>query len=532
MEANGTSNGHASASPLAEQLQEARDRAELARLQAEARLLEMTFPGAGVMDWADWWPDRFGTTAGSRDWLPTPNSRTDRADGGNRPFVFSELDLDWMRSQARWLSGRNPLAQGALRTLTNFTIRKGYAWECRPEKRYEADPTAKSLAQQAQAILDEFHDLNLWSMRERELFSRSRRDGDGILRHFAQGDGTTLVRPIDPEQLRQPLGSPPNWSFGIHTDPRDVETVLSYAITYDAQRPDDWDEVSADDVSHLKLNVDSCVKRGLSDFYSTADAFDGTWKLLRNMREAGAIQAAIAWVEQFDNTSQAALDRHVGAVKDLGRNVVPHPFSGRTTQSQRMEPGTVVKVSSGRSYLPAPLAGNTTQHVAIVQACLRAVGARWNMPEFLISADASNANYSSTLVAGSPFVTSIECEQEVYGLFFLRSQWIALRNACAAGRIRLPSGAACDLDTLQAYIDIHYTPPQVAIADVEKEARVDHLDIAARVMSLQTRRNRRDLDSDQERANLAAEPPTAVTGRVTDVDAQGNPLRAPGGTAR
>jgi hypothetical protein len=528
MEANGHPQTDGHAATLAEQLREARDRAELAHLRAEARLLEMLCP-AGFGDYGEWWPDRFGTTGGSRDWLPTPSNRTDRADGGNRPFVFSEIDLDWMRSQARWLAGKNSLAQGALRTLTNFAVRKGYAWECRPEKRFEADPTAVSLAGQAQAVLDQFHDLNLWSMRERELFARSRRDGDGLLRHFAQADGTTLVRFVDPEQLRCPEGYPPNWSYGVHTRPDDVETVLSYAVTYDASRPDHWDEVSAEEVSHLKLNVDSCVKRGLSDFYSTAEAFDNTHKLLRSMAITGAVQSAIAWVEEVDNATQAAIDRHVGARADLGRNVVPNPITGRTTQSQRMEPGTVKVVGSGKKYLPGPLAANTTQHISIVQACLRAVGARWNMPEFMISADASNANYSSTLVAGSPFVTSIECEQEVYGLFFLRSQWIALKNACAAGLVRLPDGRACPFETLQAYVDVHYTPPQVAIADVLEEARVDHLDIAAGVMSLQTRRNRRDLDTDQERANMAAEPPTRVTGRVVDIDAAGNPVQGGGG---
>ena len=50
-------------------------------------------------------------------------------------------------------------------------------------------------------------------------------------------------------------------------------------------------------------------------------------------------------------------------------------------------------------------------HVQIVQAGLRALGNRWDMPEYMISGDSSNANYASTLVSGAPFVTGIEWEQ-------------------------------------------------------------------------------------------------------------------------
>ena len=52
-----------------------------------------------------------------------------------------------------------------------------------------------------------------------------------------------------------------------------------------------------------------------------------------------------------------------------------------------------------------PAAGiDAGRYVAVLQAELRAVASRLVMPEFMLSSDASNANYSSTMVAEGPAV--------------------------------------------------------------------------------------------------------------------------------
>ncbi len=62
------------------------------------------------------------------------------------------------------------------------------------------------------------------------------------------------------------------------------------------------------------------------------------------------------------------------------------------------------------------------------------------------------------------------------------------------------------------------------MSDPGSEAEIDHKDIAAGVMSIQTRRARRGLDNEQEDKFLEEMPPTRVAGRATDLDAQGNPV--------
>jgi hypothetical protein len=248
------------------------------------------------------------------------------------------------------------------------------------------------------------------------------------------------------------------------------------------------------------------VKRGVSDFFCTADALDGAWKMLRNMIQTGGVQSAIAWIEQFTQAPASSVQSHVQAARDGGRTYYPHAVTGKDVNYQRFEPGTVVKTGPGREYKPAPLAGNTTQHVDIVQAALRSIGARWSMPEYMISGDASNANFASTLVAGSPFVNAVECEQHDYGLFFLRSRWIAIRNAARAGRF-VVDGRVFSFEEVQELVDIQVTPPAVAIANKTEEATTDHADMDRGVMSVQTRRARLGLDDAKERANLKEEPP-------------------------
>ena len=488
---------------LREELDLARAQTELHRLRTEAKLLEHY---AGFTGYA--WGDLVDTGDAFRDAdligrTLTGASRWDRQHGRNRPWVWNDLDLDMIRGQARLLAVKNPLVQGALNALRNFTVKTGYTYETQPRKSLTDDATAQKLAAQAQDVLDEFLDLNLFGQMEREACLRSRVDGETLIRSFPQTrDHTTLVRFVEPEQVRQPPGTGNDFLFGIHTDAHDIVTAIEYAIAYEG---DNFEFIPAEEVSFLKLNVPSNVKRGLSDMFSTAEAFDGVNKLLRNMRESGAIQAAIAWIEQFEAANGATVTSAIEARRDQSRTYTEGPITGQVTNWTKFEPGSVVKVGKGREYLNAPLANNTTQHIAIVQACLRALGARWNMPEFMISGDASNNNYASVLVAGSPFVNCIECEQESYRLYFLRVVWTALRNAARAGRFVL-NGRRYTAEELQYYLDVKATPPQVAISNKAEEATIDQADMALGVMSIQTRQARRGLDPDQEERNLKEKP--------------------------
>ncbi len=138
----------------------------------------------------------------------------------------------------------------------------------------------------------------------------------------------------------------------------------------------------------------------------------------------------------------------------------------------------------------------------------------------MVSGDASNANYSSTLISGAPFVVQVECEQKTtYKYYFLRFLWVAVKNAAHCGRFML-SGHRYEFAEISALVDINVTPPQVAISDKTAEASVDAQDIAAGVMSKQERRRRRGLDNEQMKREIAEEQAEEQAGQGQDSEAE------------
>lgn len=507
---------------LREQLRVARLTTRLAQARAEQQLAE-SFANVG-MNWGNPWTnfaDPFAIGRGAQNWLPmgagTPYARQD---GRNRPFVWTDFDLDRIRDLARWLATKNDLAVGAVGRIRDYTVDTGYTYEAVPGKGLEKDATALVLVKQVQQVIEEFLALNVqgermgdahtWADRERQTIVRDVRDGEVFLRCFDQQDTSTLVRFVEPEQVRQPPSDPgPNCTFGIEHEPGDVEVVRAYYVSYDGV---EYDRIPGDQVVHHKRNVDSCVKRGLSDFFAVGDALDGVAKLIRNMRECGAITAAIPWWEVFDSPGSSGIPTSVGNARDLNRPNVEDSVTGRNVDYQTFRPGTIPRIGKNKTITPGPTAGNTSNHIAIVQACLRSVGARWGMPEYMVSGDASNSNFASTLVSGSPFVKAVTCEQAEYGRYFLRVLWTAIRFAARWGRFGL-GGRTFTYAELSRLVDISPTPPSVAIANKGEEASIDHQDIAAKVMSKQTRRDKVGLDHEQEEARIKEEakadaPPT------------------------
>lgn len=400
-------NGHAldDEATLQAKIRMARARTRLARMEAEAQLLEgwgvEPQPGypSSFLDPFDWQRGGWGLGPG---YPGTAGSRSARQDGGDRPFFWSEIDLERSRGLARWLATKNLWALGTLNTLTNYTIKTGFKWEAVPAPAWTQDAVAVDLAKQAQRVLDEFDDFNRAPEWEREAFLTSRRDGECLHRFFPAEDGLTALRPVFPEQLRQPLGSAPHCSYGIETDPHDVLTVTGYFVDYQAGAADgfahdDYDAVPAEEMCHLKLNVDSVVKRGLSDFYACSAAFEELDKLLRNMRITAGVQSAIVHYERFVSASTDALSALAGRRKDLNRPQIQHPVTGRTLDFEHFEPGQIRLINGNREMMPAPLASNTTQHISILQAALRSLGRRWDMPEYMASGDACLSEDSEIL---------------------------------------------------------------------------------------------------------------------------------------
>lgn len=435
---------------------------------------------------------------------------SDRQEGKFWPVYQSEQDLARIRGRAHNLVTLTPTHTGVLDALANYVLGSGFTFTARP-----ATPEAAEPARIAQATIDRFLDENHFhGALDREAHSRSREDGEAFLVLSPESRGGVRARFLECEQITQPadprpledwLGCgeefPSCWKFGVHSPLRETDRALGYHVIYDGTGLD-WDYVPVARMEHFKRNVPANAKRGVSDFFPVLGDLEREAKLRRNTAEGAALQAAIAWIQetppgtlkgdvQSESTEDffLAYDRRT-ATGGLKRQYV-----------NRYQPGTILKPSAGTTYKSGPLGSARNPNFVLVgQYVLRGIAVRWNIPEYLISADASNANYASALVAESPFVKARESDQQFYKRHFRSLLWKVVRLAWETGRF---SRLGISWDTLRTQIEIKIDAPTVATRDSLKLAQTQEVQIGLGILSRRTAAAQAGLDYDAEVAQGA-----------------------------
>ncbi len=401
--------------------------------------------------------------------------------GGAAAVPFStEAEHRQIRHECRGLAVTNEFAINGHENRINYVIGAGHNYRA---TRRAGVTAPDELLVAVQAVIDEFVMTNHWHRRQQEIVRRRDRDGEAFLRFFVDPDGSLRVRFVEPGQVATPpqATTDPASSFGIVTDPQDVENVFGYYV--------DGSFVDASEMQHRRANVDGNVKRGLPLFYPVRKNLRRAEKLLRNMSVVAEIQSAIALVRRHQNATRSAMQQFVANQADANTGAA----GGRSTSWQHFAPGTILDTQAGIEY-DFPAQGlNAGSYVAVLQAELRAIAARLVMPEFMLSSDASNANYSSTMVAESPAVRMFERLQAEQIEADMEVMRLVIRAAERAGR--LPS------DTL-AQVDVQAAAPPLAVRDNLKDAQVSRIEYQSGILSPQTWSQRRRLDYAQEQANL------------------------------
>ncbi len=397
------------------------------------------------------------------------------------PFA-TEAELRAIRNQCRALAATNEFAINGHENRISYLVGPGHTYRVMPRPGHEG-PDAERLAAQTQSLVEEFLRANTWRKRQQEIVRRMDRDGEAFLRFFPGADGMLRVRFVEPDQVATPpqRAADPAASFGIQTDPQDVETVLGYWI--------DGRLVPGDEVQHRKAHVDANVKRGLPLFYPVLKNLRRAEKLLRNMSVVAEIQSAIALIRKHTGASRGGVQQFVQSQADA---VVSGP-GGRTTHFKRYAPGTILDALGGTEY-EFPAAGiDAARYVAVLQAELRAIASRLVMPEFMLTSDASNANYASTMVAEGPAVRMFQRLQRDLIEDDLEVLWRAVREAVAAGR--LPPEAL-------EFLALDAQGPSLAVRDRLREAQADRILVDCGAMSAETLAARHGLDPRRERGRI------------------------------
>jgi hypothetical protein len=453
-------------------------------------------------------------------WLPLggdANSLSSIHGAGAFTAPLTELTLCDIRNQCRMLAATNEFAINGHENRISFIVGPGHSYratavsavlphratavsavpyagpalQASDQSDADRDPSlprspSAALAGSVQRELDHFVRANHWHARQQEIVRRRDRDGEAFLRFFTLADGTLRLRFVEPDQIATPPqhAHDPSNRLGIVTDRHDVETVHGYFI--------DGQLVDAVDIQHRKANVDANVRRGLPLFYPVYKNLRRAEKLLRNMSVVAEIQSAIALIRRHRHGMRSALQQFAA---DRADATATNPATARTTYYKHYGPGTILDTHADVEY-DFPAAGlDASAYVAVLQAELRAIASRLVMPEFMLTSDASNANYSSTMIAEGPAMRMFARLQAEQTADDLKVMWRVVRAAVSAGR--LPPEAL-------TMIDIQATPPSLAVRDHLAEAKRYEIECNNGILSPQTWSQRSGLDYDQEQANLAA----------------------------
>ena len=160
---------------------------------------------------------------------------------------------------------------------------------------------------------------------------------------------------------------------------------------------------------------------------------------------------------------------------------LPWWFNGPGRPGGELEdrPGAVQKVEGDREFADGggggrdwELPGSGARRRFGLVAC------GWGIPEYTGSADASNNNFASSLVAGSPFAVAVEGSQLEWGTVWERP--VALKVLDLA----VEAGILTQAD--RAKLDVEMTEPSVVTPEPEKEAQTLTSLLQAKVVCLDT----------------------------------------------
>lgn len=393
----------------------------------------------------------------------------------------TEDELRLARYECRRLAVTNEFAVNALENRVSYIVGTGHVYTVAPRKHSGASERLRRIVQ---TWLDDWMELNDWPERQQESARRLDRDGEVFLRVFPGHDGFTRLRFVEPGQIGAPANGvfDPQATFGIVTAPGDAESVEGYWI--------DGELVPATRVQHRKANVDRNVKRGLPLFFPVRKNLLRAEKLLRNMSIVAQVQAAIALIRKHERSPAGAVSSFVA-----GRADVSAPSgAGKTTNFQQIQPGQILDAPAHVDY-QFPQAGiDPARYVVALQAELRAIASRLVMPEFMLTSDASNANYASTLVAEGPAVKMFQRCQATQKASDLKLIWLSIEEATRLGK--LPPAAL-------AHIEIQVEAPSAQVRDQAREVAVAQRLSDMGWLSAKTGAARFGLDLEQERANGA-----------------------------
>ena len=299
---------------------------------------------------------------------------------------------------SEWDDG-NEFAIGAAENRVNYVIGDGFTYEAVALPGSTAIP---GLVAEVQAFLDSFHELNAIGEIEVETLWRCDRDGEALLRLFP-GDGIPEVRFVEPERVVAPRDSNLVAPWGIHTDTADHTKRLGYFVEPEIGSEPEF--VGEPEIVHIRFNSTSASLRGWPTFEPVARTLRRAEELLVAGTATNKAQAKIALIRKMANLTR---DKADSIVSNLTKKYQEQPNgeAAKEVTVDQLPYGAMIRAGKDDEFV-FPTASSNSSTIEMIQANLRAAGARLNMPEWMFTGVASE-KYANAFVGEGPTLRSFQ----------------------------------------------------------------------------------------------------------------------------
>lgn len=443
--------------------------------------------------------------------------RDNRMTGEVLPAFINWFQLKKIRDRARQIARSNEYAIAAINAKRAYVVGTGFKYRA-TVKKGKQDPNG--WAKVANDLLELWAEHNDMPAIESEIVQRYDAEGEAFVRSFRGRDGILRHRFVEPELVRSPSddGTPDN-SFGVKCHDEDIHEIEGYWIV---ERP--WENpnptlVPADEILHLKANVESNSKRGLPTIWAVESNLRAAEDILQSMVSLAKARAKVAIIRKVEDSPPEAISALTETAND---HTITDPISSQTTNITRFGYGTILTASGNVSYeFPGANLGSADM-VETLRANLRAIAARFGLSEAMLSADPSSANYASALVAEAPATKQLEHLQRLLA-GALGTRRTNPGRSLAWQQIRLGVDVGILPREALEILDIQCDVPNVASRDKAAEAQVYATYLDKGVLSKASVRSKIGEDNAEEEAQIEKEKAQAAADSAKYGPPQGAP---------
>jgi len=311
------------------------------------------------------------------------------------------LDVDYLKEirEEAWKAFlQNPLAKRQVRNVTSYLVGRGLK--------------VTSPSEEAQYIIDEFiHDpKNYWELFIREESNRLQIDGEiVVLLYVNTGNGTVRVRDIEPNEITEVI---------LSAD--DYREVLALKRVYTRK-------IYSDDFKIYRTEqIEDYIKPGESDPHNNNVIRDFIFikmpTVATQFRGVPELASHLYWLKQYRQLLDARINLNkmrASFIWDVSVEGTDEEVRAvRAANSKAPKSGTVKFHNHKVTWEPKNLNVNAQDSEADIRAVKLMAVAGSGQPEYMLTGDASNANFASTQETTFSFLKCLEDYQDLFEYFF------------------------------------------------------------------------------------------------------------------